>query len=312
MNGSALKEGLRYILNKMPPPIPWLYDYRVVRNQYKRTFGEAPSLLFPSTYNEKINHRKLFDRRPIYNEVCDKIKVKDYVRERLGEKYTPKTLHVYSSPDQFEVHHVDRKCVLKSNSGWGDIMVLEPGSLDASVVKRAIQDMLENTHGRWTGEWGFYGVKSKVFIEEFLTPAPDHRVPIDYKFYCFDGKVEMVRVMFDRFTKGYRKIIVDREGNRLNMTDPDVSMSDELPVTRVCFDKMVEVAETVARGWDFLRVDLYFSSGQVYVGELTVYPAAGVGMFEPEHWDEYFGSLWNEPRSIRTLIKSIFAETWEL
>ena len=43
-------------------------------------------------------------------------------------------------------------------------------------------------------------------------------------------------------------------------------------------------------GFKFLRVDLYNVNGKVYFGELTFYPASGMGAFTPESWDETIGS----------------------
>ena len=40
----------------------------------------------------------------------------------------------------------------------------------------------------------------------------------------------------------------------------------------------------------FLRVDLYNVHGLIYFGELTFYPAAGMGAFVPSEWDDKIGN----------------------
>jgi hypothetical protein len=39
---------------------------------------------------------------------------------------------------------------------------------------------------------------------------------------------------------------------------------------------MLEIAEALSRGFDFVRVDLYNFDGQIYFGEMTCTPAGGM------------------------------------
>lgn len=307
-----LKWLLRRGLRKIPIIVPWLNDMLSMRRLYVATFGTAPKLLSPTTFNEKIHYRKLLDRRPIYNVICDKLAAKDYVAERVEDAAIPQTLRIYDAPGQFEAEHVTRKCVLKSNAGWGHVLMLEPGAIDADEIEHRIDEMLRQNHGVWTREWGYYGITPRAFLEEFIDPGTGCRVPVDYKFYCFGGRVEMVSIVVDRFTGEAGKIAVDRSGGRLDLRYVKPSVATEMPVSPRELARMVEVAERVSSGWDFLRVDLYYSAGTIYVGELTPYPAAGLGRFEPETWDTYFGKLWHEHRSLKTWTNSILAETWGL
>ena len=52
-----------------------------------RGTGFYPSLIFPTRYTEKIQWRKLFDLNPLYAVLCDKLAVRDVVRERIGPEY---------------------------------------------------------------------------------------------------------------------------------------------------------------------------------------------------------------------------------
>lgn len=56
-------------------------------------------------------------------------------------------------------------------------------------------------------------------------------------------------------------------------------------------NEMIAIAEKLSYGFKFLRVDLYNVKGKIYFGELTFYPAAGVGVFVPKEWDEKLGTL---------------------
>ena len=41
----------------------------------------------PKTFNEKLNWLKVYNRQPWYTDIADKSKVKDYVKDIIGEEY---------------------------------------------------------------------------------------------------------------------------------------------------------------------------------------------------------------------------------
>ena len=62
------------------------------------------------------------------------------------------------------------------------------------------------------------------------------------------------------------------------------------------FGVMRAVAESLARDFDFVRVDLYALGERMVVGEMTHYPKAGNKPFQPLEWDIRLGALWPEKR----------------
>ena len=52
--------------------------------------GDKPRVLRPTTFMDKVQNRKLFDRDPRMIDLADKLKARDYVRELLGESYLPR------------------------------------------------------------------------------------------------------------------------------------------------------------------------------------------------------------------------------
>ena len=53
----------------------------------------------------------------------------------------------------------------------------------------------------------------------------------------------------------------------------------------------IQLAERLAGEFVFVRVDLYFVRGRIYVGELTHYPAGGHFVFTPESFDRALGDV---------------------
>lgn len=93
----------------------------------------------------------------------------------------------------------------------------------------------------------------------------------DYKFFCFDGKVNMFKVDYDRFIN-HRANYYDTDCNLLPYGEalfpPDVKRHLRIPDN---IDKMIYLAESLAQGKPFVRVDLYNINGQIFFGELTFF-----------------------------------------
>lgn len=72
--------------------------------------------------------------------------------------------------------------------------------------------------------------------------------------------------------------------------EPDPNHIEIMPEN---LNEMISIAEQLSNGFKFLRVDLYNIKGKIFFGELTFYPAAGMGAFVPEEWDEKLGGMLN-------------------
>ena len=51
--------------------------------RHKQIFGYKPNFKRPQTFNEKIVHRMLYDRNPIYTALADKLKARIYIAHKL-------------------------------------------------------------------------------------------------------------------------------------------------------------------------------------------------------------------------------------
>ena len=55
---------------------------------------------------------------------------------------------------------------------------------------------------------------------------------------------------------------------------------------------MLEAAETLAAGMDFVRVDFYEIGGKPLFGEFCLYPGSGLDPFAADWIDAEMGALW--------------------
>ena len=56
------------------------------------------------------------------------------------------------------------------------------------------------------------------------------------------------------------------------------------------FEKMIDLAEKLAKDTYELRVDFYEVNGQIYFGEMTFFDGSGFDKIEPIEWDYKIGS----------------------
>ena len=65
----------------------WMPDKWYLKLKYRMWMGKRLDLKNPKAFSEKLQWLKLYDRRPEYIKMVDKVKVKDYVSSILGDEY---------------------------------------------------------------------------------------------------------------------------------------------------------------------------------------------------------------------------------
>src|SRR5437763_16034761 len=83
------------------------------------SLGTLPRLHAPRTFNEMINHRKLYDRNPAFIVTSDKYAVRDYVAARVGAGYLIPLLAQETNPREIDLAALPRAFAVKLNHGSG-------------------------------------------------------------------------------------------------------------------------------------------------------------------------------------------------
>lgn len=276
---------------------PWLRrhllsDRRSLEDQFAAVFGRAPDFATPRTFNEKVNWRKLYDRNPLQQLVTDKVAAREYVASRVGADYLMPLLGVFNKPEDIPWAQLPAPYVIKAThgSGW-NVFVADPACLEPREAVRKLQGWLQTDYYPPAREWAYKHIPRRLIVERFIGSTRD-RAPEDFKFFCFDGLPQVIQVDHDRFTH-HTRTLYDMSWQELPVeygypSGPIIPAPTGLP-------EMVRVATELSRGFDFVRVDLYYIEGRVHFGELTVYPEAGFGPFTPPEWDEWLGAFWRLP-----------------
>lgn len=118
----------------------------------------------------------------------------------------------------------------------------------------------------------------------------------DYKFFCFNGEPKYCQVIKDRHTQETIDFFdIEWQHQDFIGLNPSAVYASSLPSRPMHYAEMQQVVAQLAKGKPFSRVDLYAMSEKVYFGEITLYPASGIGQFTPNSYDEILGQMLTLP-----------------
>lgn len=269
--------------------LPLLRDYVRLRRGFKGSLGTSPNILFPRTFSEKVQRRKLFDRDPKMPERADKILIKDFIRGKLGDGWTTPTLWCGAELPSISNRTWPIPFVIKASHGSGmNYFVRNHENLDWPSIDKICKKWMSERYGEWGAEWLYGQIQPRLLIEPFIGEIAE--LPVDYKLWTFNGRVEFIQVDTDR-EKSHKRTMFDRNWKRLPFTTsyPMDKKSIQRPVS---LEPMIEAAEVLSERYSFVRVDFYEIGSSPRFGELTYYPESGWGRFDPPEFDRMIGDLW--------------------
>ncbi|MGW0158752.1 ATP-grasp fold amidoligase family protein [Mycobacterium sp. NPDC003323] len=247
----------------------------------------------PTTFNEKVNWRIFNDRRDRIVKACDKMWMKEMAREaypspdlRIPETY-------WSGTDLRDAPDLDSlpPWVLKPNASSGRALFGPDPQTDIDALHKQTRTWFSETPLE-LGEWGYSAARAQLLLEERI-PTPDGNPPVDYKFFVFDGRVELIQVNRGRFGAHQTTTFLDANWRQLPVRWRIQPVAEEpRPVE---LDKMLEIAKVLGADWDFIRIDLYAVDGEVWFGEYTPYPGSGLLRYKPMSFDREQGLHWKLP-----------------
>lgn len=283
-----------YVWNYVSRLLP---DSVYLKHLFIRQAGYPLNLNNPQTFNEKLQWLKLHDRNPIYTKLVDKYEAKKFVADIIGEEHIIPTLGVYDRFEDINFESLPNQFVLKCTHDSGGLAICkDKSSFNYIDAKRKIERSLKKNF-YWEGrEWPYKNVKPRIIAEKYMVDESGSELK-DYKFFCFDGEPKYFKIDFNRF--------IDHHANYYSMNgallpfDEVICPRDENADIRFPnnFKQMAELANKLAEGIPFVRVDLYNINGTVYFGELTFYPASGMGEYSPHEWDKRIGDMLKLPIS---------------
>lgn len=264
-------------------------DEKYLARRYNAIVGKKLNLEDPKTFNEKLQWLKLYNRRPEYTMMADKVAVRDYIAKTIGEEYLIPCLGVWDDPDDIDFNTLPDQFVLKCNhnSGLGMCICKDKSKLDIEKVKAGLRKGLKQNYYLSGREWPYKNIKPRIIVEKYMTDESGTELK-DYKVMCFDGKPKLIQVHKGRFVD-HTQDFYDTDWNFMKIYQ-GCKNSDQIMPKPDFLEEMLSLSETLATGIPHVRVDWYFVNGQLYFGELTFFDASGFDEFEPNEYNEILGS----------------------
>lgn len=270
----------------------WIPDKPYIQWMYRLKMGKKLNLKNPTTFSEKLQWLKLYNRKPEYTTMVDKYAVKEYVAKIVGGKYVIPTLGVWDRPEDIDWDLLPNQFVLKTTHGGGNsgvVICKDKASLDKEEVNKKLNCSLKQDIYKVLREWPYKNVPRRIIAEQFIEPDKETNDLPDYKFFCFNGVPKFCQVISGRNTKECIDFF-DKEWNHQPFHEPKyLPFSDIMPQCPNQYIKMWQLAELLAEGKPFSRIDFFNVGDKVYFGEITFFPTSGLGGFDPVEWDSIFG-----------------------
>lgn len=270
-------------------------DSVFIRLKYFYRLHEFPNLKHPKTFTEKLQWLKLHNRKPIMTIMVDKYAVKDYVANIIGSQYIIPTIGVWDDANDINFEELPNRFVLKCTHDSGGLVICKDKSkLDFTATREKLNKTLQNDYYITNREWPYKNVPHRIIAEQFMEEDGRPGDLPDYKFFCFAGEPKFCQVIRDRNTKETIDFY-DMDWNHQEFVGLNpVARNGLTPVARPeNLEHMKEICRKLSTESPFTRVDLYIINGQEYFGEITFYPATGMGCFTPDNYNLIMGEMLN-------------------
>lgn len=267
------------------------FPKQVLAFRLQKDLGKKINTKNPVSLYDKIYWLSFNTDTTKWSLLADKYGVREHIKKEIGEAYLPKLYGVYESINDVDYTNLPKSFVIKTNNGCAsNFLVRDKGNTDLEKIRKELAYWLKFPYGELTGQKHYTRIPPRIIAEEYLFQEDNPEATlIDYKFFCFDGKPHYCETISERVfgTHLHNKMIYDMNWeSHPNFFKEGCPMKEvEKPQT---FEKMKEIAQKLANGFKFVRVDLYEVNGKIKFGELTFTPTTHNFT---EEFQDHLGSL---------------------
>ena len=291
MRNKNLKENLfkralvlpfRGIIKKISP-------VTYVKLQYKYITHHKLNLKNPKRYTEKLQHLRLYEypNNDLVSKCASRVGVREYIKDLGLDEYLIPCLGIYDSFDDINFAELPNQFVMKCSHACAfNMIVKDKSTLDINEARKKFNKWLKTNYGKKTIELHYAKIKPQIIIEKYIGGL---ELPLEYKIHVFNGKAKNLYVVSGRGKDiRYNNYYIDWtpfDGSQFNgwkKTDHPLNKPEN-------FDEMIKLAETLAKPFPFVRVDLYNIDGKIYFGEMTFTPAKGTLILDDDSADFEIG-----------------------
>ncbi len=281
----------KFILKFLVPLIKLIPLTVRIKFFYFIKFRRFPKLSKPMLYTEKLQCRKL-NMKSEYSLLSDKYQVRGFVTEKVGKEHLVQLYGVFNHFSEIDFNSLPNKFVIKTNFGSGSEhleIVTDKFAINWPATEQKFNEAMASSYiGAILGETQYDDIPKKIIVEEYIENNGEDLA--DFKFHLFSNGNGFLQIDFDRFSD-HKRNLYDLSFNKLDDELLFPSGDYVLPLHEHLVE-LKEVATKLAKGFDYVRVDLYLANNTVLFGEMTFTPGSGFEPFSSTSTDLKYGSYW--------------------
>ena len=272
-------------------------DRNYLKFYYRCKYGEALRLDPPVLFTEKLQWLKIYNQKPGFTKMVDKLEAKKYVADKLGERYVTPLLGVWERFDDIDFDALPDKFVLKCTHDCGGLVICtDKKRLDMKAAKRKLERSLKYNWYYMRREWPYKNVKPRIIAEEYMENDSKNGL-YDYKVWCFNGKPEFVQFISGRLGGSTREGFYDHDWKLQDFSYHNPKMTESIPRPEK-LEELLELCGKLAEGIPFVRTDFYIlPDNSIRFGEITFFPMSGLDHFTPETANRRLGDMIHLPEN---------------
>ena len=238
-----------------------------------RTCRELPNPAHPKTLNDKFLWRKLFDRNPAFVPLSDKLESKRIARARCPDILLPDVLWTGTDARDIPDDVLAGDVIVKATHGSGFNYPVFGGNYDRDRLIRASDVWMGKCFGRRHWEWGYFGVRPRLLVEQLILDESGGYGTAEAKMYVYCGQIEQIVMIYDRQLESSAVVLRGNWSASTSANTIGVAVANRpLPHNRTAIER---TARQLCEGFDHMRCDLYLVGDDIYFGEYTVYNQGG-------------------------------------
>lgn len=290
--------------NKGIPEPPYEYDFllnlpeseypKYLTKIFKVMTGDNLNLKNPKTFNEKIQWLKLYDSTSLKSRLTDKVLVREWIKNKIGEEYLKPCLQICNSFNDINFDNLPNAFIIKCNHGckWHfKIKDKEKFLNDKNMynsIKIIFSGWLKQAFFPWGGfEMQYKDIEPKLIIEPVLSDI-DNNTPEETEIYCFNGQPKFIQKIKYSFSTACT--VFDE-----NLKETDFSFNKNYIKTHFEIDEnlkeTIKLSEKLADGFKLVRIDWLNYKNRIYFNEMTFTPFSGFFDFADKKIDKKLGDM---------------------
>jgi len=250
-----------------------------------------PDINNPQYFNEKVRWRMKYDQNFLYVKCADKVKVREYIKNKIGEKYLIPVRYYIENVADITSDMDFKNSVIKANHGAGMVMFVDEKQ-NINDIKQTLNQWMTYDYTEESNERHYAKIAKKILVEESL--CVNGKPPIDYKLHTFqqlngDFKfvLQLVNGRFTKESRGYYLEDLDEciwsHGDGHHELDPEIK-----PKLR----EAMQLSKKICEDFNYVRADWYIVDNNIYFGELTFTPGAAASYEFGSKLEKIMASYW--------------------